>query len=414
MSGDDNLWYSERINIMKFFTKNIIGTILIGVAFFGGFYFNDYLNQKQSLTLEAAFNGIDLGLMKKTLETILNNYVDPQQIDKEKLSYGAISGMVKALGDPYTVFFNPQESKEFREDLSGTFNGIGVQIDAKDGKVKVVAPIKGTPAFRAGILAGDTIFEVDKQPISDLSIEQVISMIKGPKGTKVVIGVFRGENNQIKTFEIIRDEIVMPSVDLEIKTTFNGKKVALLTIYHFSENTVQAFKSTINEMLAQNISGIVLDLRNNPGGLLDQTDEIASWFLKKGDIVLSEQDKNGNKIEHKSKGPGILAEIPTVILINQGTASAAEILSGALRDNRQIDLIGEKTFGKGVVQKLFNLENGSSLKITVAKWYTPNGELIQEKGIQPSIEVKLTQEDIEKENDLQLKKALEQLDNLIQ
>ncbi len=397
---------------MKFLTKNIISVVLIGAAFFGGFYFNDYLDQKQSLTLEEAFNGIDLGLMKKTLDAIINNYVDPQTIDKEKLSYGAISGMVKALGDPYTVFFNPQESKEFREDLSGTFNGIGVQIDAKDGKIKVVAPIKNTPAYRAGILAGDTIFEVNDEPISDLSIEQVISLIKGPKGTKVKIGILRGES-QVKSFEIIRDEIVMPSVDLEIKTTSSGKKIALLTIYHFSENTIQSFKSTINEMLSQNINGIVLDLRNNPGGLLDQTDQVAGWFLKQGDIILSEQDKNGNMVEHKSKGPGILAEISTVVLINQGTASAAEILSGALRDNRQIDLIGEKTFGKGLVQKLLNLDNGSSLKITVAKWYTPSGELIQGKGIQPNIEIKLTQEDIENKKDPQMEKSLERLDSLI-
>jgi len=397
---------------MKIITKNTICTVLIGAAFLGGFYFNNYINEKESLTLQAVFSGMDLGLMKDVLDVTTNNYVDPSKIDKQKLTYGAISGMVNAIGDPYTVFFNPQETKDFKESISGKFSGIGIQVGVKDGKIKVIAPIKGTPAYRAGILAKDTIIEVDKKSISNLSIDEVISMIKGPKGTKVSIGILR-DGGEVKTFEIIRDEIVMPSVDLKIEQSTNNKKIAILTIYQFSDTVFQDFKTAANEILNQNVDGIVLDLRNNPGGLLDQTIDIASWFLNKGDLVLTEQDRNLNKITHLSEGPSALLKFPTVVLVNEGTASAAEILSGALRDNRHLDIIGEKTFGKGVVQRVIDLRDSSSLKVTVTKWFTPSGELIQDTGILPTIEVELTEDDLEKNNDTQMNKGLEQLNKII-
>jgi carboxyl-terminal processing protease len=397
---------------MKIITKNTICTVLIGAAFLGGFYFNNYINEKESLTLQAVFSGMDLGLMKDVLDVTTNNYVDPSKIDKQKLTYGAISGMVNAIGDPYTVFFNPQETKDFKESISGKFSGIGIQVGVKDGKIKVIAPIKGTPAYRAGILAKDTIIEVDKKSISNLSIDEVISMIKGPKGTKVSIGILR-DSGEVKTFEIIRDEIVMPSVDLKIEQSTNNKKIAILTIYQFSDTVFQDFKTAANEILNQNVDGIVLDLRNNPGGLLDQTIDIASWFLNKGDLVLTEQDRNLNKITHLSEGPSALLKFPTVVLVNEGTASAAEILSGALRDNRHLDIIGEKTFGKGVVQRVIDLRDSSSLKVTVTKWFTPSGELIQDTGILPTIEVELTEDDLEKNNDTQMNKGLEQLNKII-
>ncbi|MFA5368423.1 MAG: S41 family peptidase [Candidatus Paceibacterota bacterium] len=397
---------------MKIITKNTICTVLIGAAFLGGFYFNNYINEKESLTLQAVFSGMDLGLMKDVLDVTTNNYVDPSKIDKQKLTYGAISGMVNAIGDPYTVFFNPQETKDFKESISGKFSGIGIQVGVKDGKIKVIAPIKGTPAYRAGILAKDTIIEVDKKSISNLSIDEVISMIKGPKGTKVSIGILR-DSGEVKTFEIIRDEIVMPSVDLKIEQSTSNKKIAILTIYQFSDTVFQDFKTAANEILNQNVDGIVLDLRNNPGGLLDQTIDIASWFLNKGDLVLTEQDRNLNKITHLSEGPSALLKFPTVVLVNEGTASAAEILSGALRDNRHLDIIGEKTFGKGVVQRVIDLRDSSSLKVTVTKWFTPSGELIQDTGILPTIEVELTEDDLEKNNDTQMNKGLEQLNKII-
>jgi carboxyl-terminal processing protease len=406
-------WYPYPMKLMQIFTKNTICAILVGVAFFGGFYFSNFLAERQSTFLSASLQGIDLGLMQRVLDTTVNNYVDPQQIDKQKMSYGAIAGMVKAIGDPYTVFFDPDEAKAFAEDISGKFSGIGVQVDEKDGKIKVVAPIKGTPANRAGILAGDTIFEVDKKPVSDLTIDEVVSLIKGPKGTKVTLGILRGKNNEVKTFDIIRDEIVMPSVDLTIKQTPEGKKVGVLTIYHFSDTVYTDFKKLANEMMGQNVDGMVLDLRNNPGGLLNQTDQIAGWFLKKDDVILAEQDRDGNKTMHRSDGTAVLLNVPMVVLVNQGTASAAEILSGALRDDRQIDIIGEKTFGKGVVQKVIDLDDGSALKVTVAKWYTPSGELIQGTGIKPTIEVIFDNKQFEKGIDNQLQKGLSQLDKII-
>lgn len=398
---------------MKILTRNTICIFLMALAFWGGFLLSNYLNEKESLTIQTAFDGMDLGLMKNVLDATVKNYVDPQKIDKKKLTYGAISGMVKSIGDPYTVFFNPEEAKEFREDVSGKFSGIGVQVGEKDGKIKVVAPIKGTPAERAGILAGDIIYEVDNKPIADLTIDQVVSLIKGPKGTKVVISILRGKSNEIKTFNIIRDEIVLPSVDLTIKQTSQNKKIAILTIYHFSDTVVQDFQKIANEALTQNIDGIILDLRNNPGGLLDQTIQVAGWFLPENDVVLIEKDRYDQKVVHFAKGPALLANIPTVVLVNEGTASAAEILAGALRDNRQIDIIGTKTFGKGLVQKVMDLDDGSALKVTVTKWYTPKEEIIQGIGIKPSIEVLLTEEDHENNNDTQLKEALKQINKII-
>jgi carboxyl-terminal processing protease len=397
---------------MKIITKNTVFTLLVGIAFFGGFYFNGYISEKNFLVAQAGLNGIDLGLMGSVLNLTAENYVDPSKIDKKQMSYGAIAGMVKAIGDPYTVFFDPTAAKNFKESISGKFSGIGIQVGEKDGKVKVIAPIKGTPAEKAGIVAGDTIIAVDGKPISDLSIDEVVNLIKGPKGTKVTVGILRA-NGDAKTFEIIRDEIVMQSVELKMSETANKKKVAILAINQFSDTVFQDFKTAANEVLNQNVDGMVLDLRNNPGGLLDQTDDIAGWFLKKGDLILTEQDRNSTKTTHQSAGPGALLKIPTVVLVNQGTASAAEILSGALRDDRQLDIIGEKTFGKGVVQKVVDLDDGSSLKVTVTKWFTPNGELIQDKGIQPTIEVKLTQTDADNGNDPQMKKGLEQLDKII-
>jgi carboxyl-terminal processing protease len=391
-------------------SKNIICTILIGLAFIGGWSLNSYVYQEAK---DKAFNldGMKLSILKDVYDKLVFNFVDPSKIDKDKMTYGAVAGMVNALGDPYTVFYNPEEAKQFQQDLSGTFEGIGAQLGMKNNQIKVIAPLKGTPAEKAGILPGDTIIEVDGKSTLELNIDEVTNMIKGAKGTEVILTITRakkGEAAVTKEIKIIRDVIKVPTVEYKIVEN-NGKKIVQMTISHFSDNVYEDFKKAAFEILNQQYDGIVLDLRNNPGGLLDKTVDIAGWFLEKDKIVLTEQNKNLDKNSYKSNGPSSFANTPIVILVNKGTASASEILTGALKDNRNITVIGETSFGKGLVQRVVTLDDGSSLKVTTAKWYTPNGTLIQDTGIKPDIEVELTEDDYNNNKDPQLDRALEEI-----
>lgn len=400
----------DNLKNMENQTKNIICTILIGAAFIGGYYFNSYIHKA---AYEQAFNldGMNLSVLKDVYDKLVFNFVDPEKIDKDKMTYGAISGMVDALGDPYTVFYDPEEAKQFQEDIAGTFEGIGAQLGMKDGQLKVIAPLKNTPAERAGILPGDTIIEVDGESIIELTIDEVITKIKGPKGTEVILTIVRskeGQTPETKEIKITRDVIKVPTIEWE-ELQSNGKRIAHLTIYHFSETVFTDFKKAGYEIIAGNYDGIILDLRSNPGGLLDKTVDISGWFLEKGQIVLKEQNKNLDESIYKADGPESFVNMPIVILINEGTASASEILTGALKDNRGITTIGETSFGKGLVQRVVSLDDGSSLKVTTAKWYTPNGTLIQDTGIKPDIEVELSEEDYNNDRDPQLDRALQEI-----
>ncbi len=392
--------------------KYIISLVLIVAAFIAGFYFNQFLLQQYYKTAYS-IDGIDFSLLKKVWDQVSVNYVDPAKIDKIKLTYGAASGMVNAIGDPYTEFFNPDEAKKLQEDISGSFEGIGIQIGVKDSLIKIIAPIKGTPAEKAGLRAGDTILAVDNKPTADLSVDKVVSMIRGPKATKVTLTISRKGEKSAQDIEITRDVIKVPSLSWEIKTTPDGKKIAYFTLYQFSDTIYQDFKKAAYDILNSDASGIVLDLRNNPGGLVNQATDIAGWFLDKGQLILTEQDRDGSKIEYKSQGPSSFTTYPLVVLINEGSASASEILAGALRDDRSIAMVGETSFGKGTVQKISDLDDGSSLKVTVAKWFTPSGERIQDTGIKPTIEVKMTSDDYDKNLDPQLDRALEEIDKII-
>lgn len=391
-------------------TKNIICTILIGAAFIGGYYFDSYIHRA---AYEQAFNldGMNLSVLKDVYDKLVFNFVDPEKIDKDKMTYGAVSGMVDALGDPYTVFYDPEEAKQFQEDIAGTFEGIGAQLGMKNSQLKVIAPLKGTPAEKAGILPGDTIIEVNGESIIELTIDEVITKIKGPKGTEVILTIVRNKEGQVpetKEIAITRDVIKVPTVEWE-EIQSNGKRIAHLTIYHFSETVFDDFKKAGYEIIAGNYDGIILDLRSNPGGLLDKTVDIAGWFLERGQVVLKEQNKNLDESIYKADGPESFINTPIIVLINEGTASASEILTGALKDNRGILIIGETSFGKGLVQRVVSLDDGSSLKVTTAKWYTPNGTLIQDTGIKPDIEVELSEEDYNNDRDPQLDRALKEI-----
>ncbi|MFA5207801.1 MAG: S41 family peptidase [Candidatus Paceibacterota bacterium] len=396
---------------MPNFNKNIVGLILIAISFVAGFYYHEFIFQ-QYYKAAYSFDQIDFSLLKKVWDQVSTDYVDPSKIDKTKMTYGAIAGMVEAIGDPYTEFFNPEEAKKLEEDLAGSFEGIGLQIGVKDDQIIAISPIKGTPAEKAGLRPGDLILAVDKTPTTGLSVDEVVNIIRGPKDTKVTLTISREETGT-KDIEITRAIIKVPSMDYEIKEIANGKKIAHITLYQFSDSASQDFKNSAIEILNNNVSGIILDVRSNPGGLVNQATAIAGWFLERGQLIVIEKDKNGEQVELKSNGPSNFASLPVVVLINDGSASASEILAGALKDDRQIPIIGTKSFGKGTVQQITSLDDGSSLKITTAKWYTPSGVAIQDTGIEPDIKVDLTQEDYDQNKDPQFDKAMEEIQKLI-
>ncbi|MDK2948995.1 MAG: carboxyl-terminal processing protease [Patescibacteria group bacterium] len=386
---------------MKISSK-IVCLVFVLISFVSGFYYHEYLFQERYKRAYSDEN-IDLSILKKTLDQIYLNYVDPSKINLEKMTYGAAAGMVDALGDPYTEFFDPEGATSIQESISGKFEGIGLQIGIRDKQLTAISPIKGTPADRSGIRPGDKIIFVDEKPTSNLSVNEAVDIIRGPKGTKVVLTILRdGENFDV---EITRDVINVPTVEVEMLEN----NIALLGLYHFSNSTNQDFRKAVFEIINSDAKGIILDLRSNPGGLVNQAIDVSGWLLNRNDLVMIEKSKDGIEKEFRANGSGDLMNYPTIILINEGTASASEILAGALKDNRNLMIIGEKSFGKGTVQKLISIYNNSMLKVTIAEWLTPNRNIINDNGITPDIEVELTIEDYEQQKDPQLEKAIEEI-----
>lgn len=400
--------------MIAFTRKAVITIILISLAlgFAGGLLFTRSDNFDGIQTLIKLDEGkpkeVDFSLFWEVWAALQSKYVDKNDLDMKALVNGAIKGMVEAAGDPYTVFFEPATSKKFQEEISGAFSGVGMEIGKRNDILTVIAPIKDSPAFRAGVQAGDKVLRIDSKPTTDLSVEEAVNLIRGKKGTKVVLTI--GKNGgETKDIEIIRDTIKIPAVEWEIV----GDNIAYMQIFAFNQNVDSEFKKAAEEILKSNADKLIIDLRNNPGGLLDSAINLAGWFLDKNQIVVIEDFGNNIKNNFTSSGNGSLKPFQTVILINGGSASASEILAGALHDLREIKLIGEKTFGKGSVQELERFEDGSSLKVTVAKWLTPKGVSISEKGIEPDIEVKLPEQPDESlefgtpGKDPQLDKAIE-------
>src|SRR3989338_382273 len=345
-------------------------------------------------------------------------YVNIDKVKRQDMVYGAISGMVKSLGDPYSVFFNPEESKIFKSDIKGEFEGVGMEIGIRKEILTVVAPLKGSPAERAGIHAGDKIFKINDKITLDLTVEEAVRLIRGPKGTKVKLTIARNGDEESRVIEIERDVIKIPIINTatkEVVTQKSGEKkpedlgdIFVIKLYNFSENSPGSFRSALREMIEKNRSKLIIDLRNNPGGFLEASVDIASWFLPQGDVVVTEN--YGGRAEnktHRSKGYNIFKNLPMVVLVNQVSASASEIFAGALKDHGKAKLIGEKTFGKGSVQEFLPLTTDTSLKITVAKWLTPNGYSISEGGLTPDFEIKPTKENIAAERDPVMEKAIE-------
>ena len=399
----------------------VIVVFAVAASFGAGFIFGavEKLPQPVQGVIKEEFGKpaeFDFSLFWEAWEKLHDKYVDKGKLDDGKLLYGAISGMVDGAGDPYTVFFPPAESEAFKQDVGGSFGGIGAEIGKRNGFLVVIAPLEDTPAQRAGLQAGDKILKINGEPTDDLTVEQAVRKIRGEVGTKVPLSLLRGnDGSKAKDIVIERAVIKIPITKL---AALKDNTIAHLSFYSFTSTAPFEFQQAASKVLATTgYKGVILDLRNNPGGFLEVAVDIAGWFLNTGDLVAIEDfgngEANGNKNEFRATGLGGLKNYPTIILVNQGTASAAEILAGALRDNRGVKLVGDKTFGKGSVQELVNFKNGSSLKVTIAKWLTPKGISISEQGLEPDYKVSISEEDAEAKRDPQLDKAVEILSGMI-
>lgn len=372
-----------------------INLILLLSVFYLGYYQGSQKNKYQSKQ-----NGVDLKLFWEAWNKFKEKSVE--DIPNDKMVEGAISGMLSSLNDPYTVFLSEADNKRFREDIQGEFGGIGVEIVQKNNLPTIVAPLADSPAEKVGLKSGDIIDEVDGVKTSSISFEETINKIRGEKGTKVKIVVLRGEKYEPLAFEVARDTIVVKSV--EWKTIEQSeKKIGYINLKQFGDDTEELFMQAAGEIKKGNPSGVIIDLRNNPGGYLESAVSVASAFIKDG-VIVNEKGRNGVSKDYKATGKAILSGYKVVVLANEGSASASEIMAGALKDRLGSRVVGKKTFGKGSVQELIDLSNGSAAKITVAKWYTPNGSQINGEGIKPDIEVN---DDESNTVDEQLEKAIE-------
>lgn len=354
-------------------------------------------------TQESLPDDLDYAPVEQVYDSLRANY--DGELDLEQLMSGLKQGLAQASGDPYTEFLDAEAAADFDEQLNGSFTGIGAELSKKDNVIVIVAPIAGFPAEKAGLRPQDIISKIDDENALDLSVSEAVKKIRGPEGTKVKLGILReGETSEL-TFEITRAQINIPSVTSEI---LDGN-IGYMKISRFGDDTAQLARQVAREFRQETVKGVIVDVRNNPGGLLDASVELSDIWLNRGDVVLEE--KRGGKITKtfRASGETILHDVPTIVLINEGSASASEIVAGALSDHGQARLVGEKTYGKGSVQQLVDFHDNTMLKVTIARWYTPNGRNIDQEGVEPDEEIDLTNEDYDAKRDPQKDKALELL-----
>lgn len=366
------------------------------------------VNRDDGPTPAAATSDLDFRLFWEVWSLIQRDHLR-KPIGDRTLFYGALSGLVASVGDPYSTFFDPDRARLFRQDLAGQLEGIGAEIGMKQRQLTVIAPLPESPAARAGIATGDIILAIDGKSTTNLTLEEAVARIRGPQGTSVeLLLLARGEASARKV-TVVRGVIQVQSVRTRVERTPMGRAVTVITIAHFNEDTAARFGEAARAVATGATKGIVLDLRNNPGGFLESAIDVASAWVDQR-VVVRERKHDGTITEHRATGLAVLRTTPTVILVNGGTASAAEIVSGALQDYHVATVVGEPTFGKGSVQHLTMLPDGSAVKLTTAEWLTPSGRSIEGGGITPDIAVVQTDADRDADRDPQIIRALAELD----
>ncbi|TAK95691.1 S41 family peptidase [Patescibacteria group bacterium] len=410
---------SEEKN-RRLFNKVLLGFFVMSIpiaTFFIGIERGRYLQREarksfpidQTIVLNKDLGkpeSLDFSLYWRVWDLLKDKYVDSKKLDATKLFYGSIKGMLAATGDPYTAFFDPEETKSFKEEIEGSFEGIGAEVGMRNGILTIIAPLEDSPAARAGIRAGDKVIKIDDQSTLDLGIDQSVSLMRGPKDTSVKLTILREGIQETQDIVVWRAIVQIKSVTAEIK----NDNIAYIKVSRFGDDTEQAFAVAVRKTINAETKGIIVDVRNDPGGYLDAAVGLGSKMLPMGSTIVIEEREDGTQHKLFAAGGDTLSHIPTVVLINNGSASASEILAGALRDNRQnVTIMGEKSFGKGSVQEFLDLPDNTAVKITIEKWLTPNGEQINEKGITPGVEVKLSDDDFEQGRDPQLDAALKAL-----
>lgn len=404
-----------NINKKKFF-KKLVYVIISLVVIAGILGLGVYIGYSRRSDIEKVSSIInktpqvetiaDFSTFWKVWNTLNEKSIYAKKVSDQDRVWGAISGLASSLGDPYTVFFPPKENKSFSEDIKGSFEGIGAEIGIKDQILTIVAPLKDTPAWKAGIKAGDKIIKIDKTSTNDMTIDGAIDLIHGPKESNVILTILRHGENKTREIVVTRGTIDIPTIDTEMRS--DG--VFVIKFYTFSENSANLFRDALIKFIDSTKTGqLIIDLRGNPGGYLDSAVNIGSWFINEGDVILSEDKGDGSTPKvYRSHGPKLFNNnLSLVVLVDGGSASASEILAGALHDHGIATLVGDKTFGKGSVQELIKITDDTSLKVTIANWFTPNGVSISLKGIEPDIKVPFTQKDYDAKIDPQMDKAVE-------
>jgi carboxyl-terminal processing protease len=327
---------------------------------------------------------VDSSLLWEAWNTLIDNYIEPSKLQVTPLMYGATEGLVRAVGDPYTVYMTPEENKEFDDSLKGNLEGIGAELSMKDQEIIVVSPIKGSPAERAGIKANDIITAVDGVSTADMNLSQVVTRIRGKQGTKVTISIYR-EKSGAQDVTLTREQIHVPSVEAKIIPS-GGKNIGYAALNQFGDDSIAELTQELQSFKAKKVDGIILDLRNNGGGYLDGAVQLTSVFVSEG-IVVSVERREGPAEREYVSGHPMLPTIPLVVLQNEATASASEIVAGALQDHDRATIVGKKSFGKGTVQEVLPLRGGGSMRVTVAHWLTPNGKNLSKEGVTPDVAI---------------------------
>ncbi|HVM76627.1 MAG TPA: S41 family peptidase [Candidatus Paceibacterota bacterium] len=400
---------SRKKKILETALVVVLGLVVLGSGIWIGWiqgrkYPTNIVVSGVSNITAPASSTADFSTFWQAWQTINDDYLrNPSTTNQDKV-YGAITGLVNSLGDPYTEYFTPKDNQQFQQDITGDFGGIGAQLGSNvSGDIVIIAPLKGTPAAKAGLKAEDVIVGINGSSTAGMTVDGAVNIIRGAVGTPVTLTVMRQGWNKPQDFKIVRAVIQVPNVEFEMKGT-----VAHITLAEFTQDADSAFYDALTKAVNANAQGIVLDLRNDPGGYLEVAVDLAGYFVKPGTPVVKEVGRSVPEQDYAATGNGALAAMPMAILINNGSASAAEILAGALRDDRKIPLIGEHSFGKGTVQQLEPLADGSAIKLTVAHWVLPSGQILDfGVGLQPTYYVPLTDAQIASGTDPQLTKALQ-------